>query len=330
MSGTQVTFIRRPTLVDGANQFEVVATCLVAGSLPDTNIFVLSVVQEEDPKSDTLLRVAAIQDFGNYLATRATAIDEGYVTWRSSSVTLRYSDLTTANAAASELSSRVNALVEDQDVNLLEFETGTGGELITFPVVDPSQKTALIDAADAASLAISPAEDTRDTKRVECEALQVEVDVLEERLLEAQGDLATATSILAELTPISTGLVTSNAGVGTATSTVRVLNNGSSASTAEKANIETQVLSLESFLLTWTTQNTNLNTVISSQVTSLQTTLQARIASLSSQRNTALTSLARCNQQLAAAQGAVDAARDARDTAVAAVLAVCPDYVFTA
>lgn len=326
MSGTQISFVRRAITVDGVNQFEITATCLIAGSLPDRHIFVLEITEEDDPKNDALQRVAAIQDFSTYLADRDDALDEGFAAWRSSTVTLRYSNLTTANAAASELSSRINALVEDQDLNELEFITGSGGELVTYPVVDPSEKQALIDAAEAAEEAISPLETTRDEKRECTESLQTEIDVLEERIQEAQTDLTSVNTVLAELSPISTSLSSVYGTSLTAVAQVRTLNSSSSASTSEKADIESQLVNLDSYLITWNTQNTNLSTVISSSLAAVQSTLQTRITTLSTQRNAKITELAKCNQELAIAQGAVDAARDSRDAALAAVLEVCPDF----
>lgn len=326
MPGTQVTYARQTILVDGDNQFEIVATCSVAGSLPDTGIFVLDIVEEEDPKDDALLRVAAIQDFSTYLTDRDAALDEGFATWRSNQVILRYDNLTTANAAAKELSSRVNSLVEDQDTNLEEFETGTGGELITYPIVDPSEVTALKDAATTANEAIAPLETARDTKATECATLQSEIDVLEERVTEAESDYAGLVSLSATLSPISTTLTTLQGTTATAVASIRTQNSSSSATSGEKAGIETQLVSLDSNLTTWSAQNSALTTAVNTELAALVSQLQTRVATLTAQRNSKLTTLSQCNQELAAAQGAVDNARTERDAAVAAARAVCADF----
>ena len=328
MSGTQVQYVRSVVTVDGDNKFKIEATCSIAGSLPDTNIFVLSMTQEFDPKSDSLLRVAAIQDFETYLDDRDDALREGFITWRSRTAILFYDDLTTANAAAKELSSRVNALVEDQDINLAEFATGTGGELITYPVTDPSVKQELIDNANATNDAVAPLEEARDEELAKCTALENSLAITEERLLEAQGDLANIGNVISALSPISTALISSYGTANTAAGQIRTLNAASSASTSEKSDIETQIVNLDAALLTWTTQNTALSNVIATDLANTQSTLQSRVATLSSERNATLTQITQCNADLASAEGALDAARDARDAALANVLAICPDFVY--
>jgi len=326
MAGTQVNYVRRTITVDGVNQYEIAATCLVAGDLPDVSIFLLDIVQEDDPKNDALVRVAALQDFNAYLNDRNDAVDGGYATWRSSSVTLRYTDLETANAAASELSSRVNGLVTNNDTFLAEFETPTSGSVVTYPTVDTSVKEQLKTAARDAEAAIAPLEEDRDEVRVSCETLQAEVSVLQDRIAEAETDLSTVTSAIGEITPVYTALSAGQSASAAAVAQVRTYNNASGASTAEKADIEGQLAVLDTNMLVWATQNTTLNTINSSTLASLQSTLQTRLATLSAERNSKLVQLSQCNQSLAAAQGAVDNARSARDAALAAAVAVCPDF----
>lgn len=149
---------RHVELVPGANEAFFVTNRMVSAILPDQlphlNVFVYAVSDVLDPTADTFSRVANIAD----LTTVPIGRDPGIaapgpngIEYLSNSSTSTYETLETANDAATAYQDRVNALIE----GWVSFRTNFNAPdptpaLYTFPRVDPSQKTALISAYAAA------------------------------------------------------------------------------------------------------------------------------------------------------------------------------------
>lgn len=318
--------VRSPTVVEGTNEYKITASCIEAGTLADKSIFVLTIVNVDDPKDDTLARVSQAADFDEIKADRDAAIAAGEPRFRSPEVILTYTDLETANAAQKELKSRITTLVNNYDDYLDEFSTGAVGEVVTYPTVDESVKNQLIADYEATAKPITDAEDERDDKQDECNLLQTKLEIAQERLTEAESDLNTVTDILSTLTSSTSTLVTLQSDLDSDKSSIRTFNSTSGASSSEKADIEAELTSMDSLLNQFKTENTALDSLESGALTTLQSVLQARVASLTSIVNSRQLELNKCNREVSELQAKVDRARAAQDEALAAVREVCPDY----
>jgi hypothetical protein len=125
MAFTYSEQIRKVTLPLAAPLYEIVMQVTDAGDLPDAGVFVMAANIPEDPKSDTLARVATIADMEALVLDRPTALlenAEGITPYyRSAQLTVRYDSLTTAVAAKDVLKSRVDELVSDWQTYLGKF-----------------------------------------------------------------------------------------------------------------------------------------------------------------------------------------------------------------
>jgi hypothetical protein len=327
MAGTQIRADRSTIVVDGSNKYQIIATCLLKGTLPDTGIFLLRIEQATDPKNDTLQRIIAIGDTVTHGTDRDAAVAAGATAWRSAQVTLIYDDIQTANSAWVELSARINKLVTDVDTYLGEFETFDDGELVVFPTTDQVTKDKLIADFLATAEDITTAEEARDAEQEECNDLQAEITVLDERIVEARADLDLYLTISGQLGAYTTILASVQGTLAAQENAAQFAVQSSSATAGEKTIIDSYFVTMAGQLTTFNTTNSALNGLQSGQVGTAVSTLQSRVSTLTTTRNTRASELNRCNAETQALQAALDRARAARDAALAAVRAVCPDYV---
>lgn len=149
---------RHVELVPGAAQSFVVTNELVSAVIPDQlphlNTFVILVADPADPTQDVLSRVANIADLSLVPIGRDAGIatpGANGIEFLSRTCTSRYDTLETANGAATAFQDRVNALITDWITFRTEFNApDPTPALYTLPRVDPSQLTALINAYAAA------------------------------------------------------------------------------------------------------------------------------------------------------------------------------------
>jgi hypothetical protein len=327
MAGTQVSMKRTTSTSATSVVYQIIATCTIKGTLPDTSIFLLQINTAYDAKDDTLLRVVTIADMAESNTNRTLQVNSGLNRWRSNTVTLTYTDLTTANAAWKELNGRINTLVKEVDQYLEEYSTLPEGETVIFPSTDPTTEAALKADYVAASAAVTTAETARDTEAADCNSLQDEITVIQERLTEAQSDLNNYTNIQAQLVACLTSYQTIQPTERSIFNTIGTQVSLSAATSAEKANLQALVTQGNQQNVLFTNNNAALAALRSGPVATAVTTLQARVSTLSSELNTAQTAYNRCVLKTATLQGAVDAARATRDAALAAVRAVCPEFI---
>lgn len=326
MAGTQTTSVRDTLTVEGSNVYEIVTTCNVAGTLPDTSIFLLSIVTVDDPKDDTLERVIEVADISEFSTDRDAAIAAGDASWRAAALTLQFEDIETANAAWKEVESRITTLVNQVDAFNDEFETALGGDVTVYPTVDLSEKNALIDAFNNTAQPITDAEEVRDEKQLKCTQLTSDLDVVEERLQEAETDLALYLRVQSEVGNVNTSLPPISAAIAAANTQTRVEVGLSAASALEKSSIEVQLTAIDAQLTAFNVQTSALNTTQTGPITSAVGTLQNRVTTLVTQKSSLSTQLITCSSEIAALQATVDTTRTARETALANVIAVCPDF----
>jgi hypothetical protein len=113
------------------------------------NVFVQTIVTREDPKDDTLARVASVADLSAFPQGRSLGLASASgvgILYLASACTLRYYSLDEAIAAQGAVKDRVNALITswkrfDADFNAPDPTPAT----YTLPTTDLTQLCALID-----------------------------------------------------------------------------------------------------------------------------------------------------------------------------------------
>ena len=326
MAGTQVQMKRSASAGSASTVYQIIATCTIKGTLPDTGIFLLQINRASDPKDDTLLRICSVADMAETNTNRTAQINAGLNRWRSSTVILTYTDLQTANAAWKELSGRVNALVKEVDQYLTEYTTLPEGETVVYPNVDATTEAALKSDYATAASAVTTAEETRAAEATDCNSIQDQIAITQERLTEAQSDLNSYTTIQGQLNAYLITYQSIQPTVGSLFSTINSLVGTSSATASEKTAIQNLALQGSQQSILFQDNNANLSALRSGAVATTVTTLQTRVATLSSELTALQTKYNACMLKMATLQGAVDAARAERDAALAAVRVVCPDF----
>lgn len=306
---------RHVELVSGAAEAFVITSLMVSAvipaQLPHLNVFVIAVNDVTDPKQDTLARIAMIAD----LSTLPIGRDPGIaapgpngIEFLSASVTNSYDTLETGNDAAQAIRDRVNALITDWITFRTTFNApDPTPALYTFPSTDASQSTALINAYAIAKqdrYAKQTAKATSDAALVATQADYTYksglIPSFAAQTVVVQGYLTTVISQFGTLLVAANVFLSANlAGTGVSAFNAAV----------------TQATIQQSAMAGYTTAAAAL-------VTSVQSYTNAR----ASDQATAATALTAAQsdqitktQQLASAQ-TLEAA------ALAAVLAVCPDF----
>lgn len=309
---------RHVELVPGAAQSFVVTNELVSAVIPDQlphlNTFVILVADPADPTQDTLTRVANIADLSLVPIGRDAGIaapGPNGIEFLSQTSTSRYDTLETANDAATAFQDRVNALIEGWITFRTEFNApDPTPALYTLPRVDPSQLTALINAYAAAKQAGYTQLQVKTAADATFTAAQADytyksglvpgVATILTSVTKVQGELATvitqfgtllaAGNVFAAANPGGVGIATFNAALSIATAQQAAMPGYNADAATAIANITGYQTARQNDV---TTSATNLATAQSNQITQAQALIAAN----------ALTA-----------------------AALAAVLAVCPDF----
>lgn len=323
MPGTKVNSARKPTVVNGVGKYEIISTCILSGSLPDTGIFLLNIVDPTGPKSDLLVRVIELGDPAAYSNNRDTAISLGDLQWRSAEVRLQFDDIETANAAQKELSQRINVLVNNFDITNAEFTVVS--EIVTYPTIDATAETESKNNYVAARTAADAAKAARDAEVIDCSNTETELTTIQTRLVDATSDQAAVSTINASLTVVYPAYISHRSIIGGLVTTTTTAVSSSDASTVQKTTINGYLSSIGLELQLMDASNTNLNTAIS-LTGSLLGTLNARVTSLTAEETAKNLELRQCRATLTKAQGTYDAALATQNAALAAVRVLCPDF----
>lgn len=139
MANIQINEVRTVKYVGGVQTFEIFVTCTSKGDLPHTGIFVYKILDTRNSLSDEFQRVANVADITTYEADRDEANRLHAEYWLSSTVTLTYTEIETANQAVRILGDRVNTLANDWETYQTSFDTHEGypdGQDYAFPTGD--------------------------------------------------------------------------------------------------------------------------------------------------------------------------------------------------
>jgi hypothetical protein len=327
MPGTKIQSARTPIVVSGEGKYEIVATCIIPGSLPDTGIFLLTITDPAGPKSDILVRVIELGDPAVYVNDRDAAILAKDTQWRSAEVRLQFDDIETANAAQKELSQRINNLVINFDTVNAEFTVVS--EIITYPAADATAETAAKNNYIAARTATTAAKVARDLEIVDCNLTETELTTIQTRLSDANSDYLTLSNAQAGLTIANANYPAHKSTINAAVTAAATQVNSSGASSAEKSAITTTLTSIQLELQVMGATNSTLNastTAVTNSTAALLGVLSSRIATLIGDETTKNLELRQCRAASTKAQGTFDAAQATEAAALANVRVLCPDF----
>jgi len=201
MSFTVSQQTRQARTSSGTLQYEIRAEVTDAGDLPDKSLFVMMVVDREDPKTDTFARVATVADLGpvppigdGLSVDRPTALllipepDTAY--YRINLATFIYTDLATAVAAQDVLKTRLDELVTDWQTYLNQFLADGSVkpiDVIDHPRYTQDAYTALVQSYVTAVQTEVTAKLTVDTAKAAYDAAVAAAALAQTAVTQAQG-----------------------------------------------------------------------------------------------------------------------------------------------
>ena len=309
---------RSVVLVAGAAQAFVILNEMLAAAipaeLPHLSVFVVNVVDPLDPKQDTLAGVATIAD----LTTIPEGRDPGIAapgpdgtqylsaSWRAS-----YDTLETARDAAQAFRDRVNKLITDWQSFKTDFSAPDPTPAIyTFPATDTSPKTTLIAAYKVAK-----------QDRYQKQITKAAADAA---LVAAQADLTHEQELVSDIAPIAAATVSNQSEMSQVAGFLATLQ--AAGITFAGANPSGIGLSTFQAALTLAASQGAQAVAFGSDAgtllalaTTYQSARQAEVAVATSTASAAVINQIAKTQALAAAVALETAA-------LAAVLAVCPDF----
>ena len=315
-------------MADGSVKLEVTSTITDKGDLPFADLFVLSIANAADPRSDVLARVATpydirrtdpsaphfirvvssdlivvppdtfarianINDVTELPRDRTHAVRTGRTQYLAKTCTLVYDSLTTADAAYRQIIARLSSLVTDWRAAFTAFVTSPS-EAYLLPQATASLQAARVAAYTAARTARMSAEAARSdavAAVAACEQSSTSVQTIYAFLVADVAFLQTASNVVHGITETVSG----GTGVPSTNAKDFVLQQGSYASDAR---------SYEVLLVAKYAQRDEY----------------ARLVTAAQERCQALALAAR------EAQNAVTAALTVERAALAAVYAVCPTF----
>lgn len=210
MADTEITQKRKAVIIDGSTKYEINTIVKEKGDLDDDGIFLVEILDADDPKEDALIRVITPADIDTYNLDRDAAIAAGDVYWRAAEFIRRYDSLDVAIAAAAVIKSRVSTFVTEWAKYVAEFFT-TGEDTIV-PLVDGTLlaekineyitlNDALTEAqteAESANTDFTDAEADLAATNATAESLDVAVDAISE-LSDSIDDLKSGITVLENL-----------------------------------------------------------------------------------------------------------------------------------
>lgn len=140
MSNTTIAQARKAILAGGVTKFEVTTTVVDKGSFPNNSLFLMQIFDADDPKEDSLVRIAGLGDIEQYSTSRSETVATSKVYYLASQFTKRYDTLDVAIAAYRVIRDRINNLVLDYDKYYAEFDSASGASQTSWvlPLVDYS------------------------------------------------------------------------------------------------------------------------------------------------------------------------------------------------
>lgn len=315
---------RHSEFASGTAELFVITNTMVSASipaqLPHLFVFVLKIVTRDDPKDDALARVARISDLTTLphgrTAGLASAAGTG-VEYLAVSAKVTYATLTEALDAKTAIKDRVNALINDW----INFQANFNApdptpDNITLPTGDPSQLTALISVYRAAK------EDryTKSQDKLTADATLVRANSTYTNASAAvaatQGFVSVATTLNTEMTTVSAAFSTLKSAGDT------FLGLASCAAPGDKTTFQTAL----NVGAAQTVANVGYQGNAAANLGALTTYLNSTLITAQSAAQAALTAAQADDTTKTQAYTSALATESA---ALAAVIAICPDFQST-
>lgn len=162
---------RRVFFINGVQTFRITVQCVDKGPMPDTHLFLMEIVDPDDPQRDVFTRIVQLADLDalnvdpdepGYKSDRSAAIASGKIYWRADAFTKDYTDLNLAEQADIAISDRLNTLVTDFSTFDASFKTSPE-ESKYYPSADQNTIDALKAAYATAYDAYTTAQATQAT-----------------------------------------------------------------------------------------------------------------------------------------------------------------------
>lgn len=304
-------------LIGGSTESFVITNEMYSASipaeLPHLNVFVLQVIDVTDPKQDVLSRVASLAD----LTTTPIGRDAGISSptssgtfYLSTTVTVKYATIETANDAAKAFRDRVSALVSSWTSYDTTFVAHPVPATYILPLVDTSQLTALINTYTIAK-----------QDRYQKQIAKADADAA---LLRAQNDYTYKQSLLPNAIVVTNGAIQVQTNLGTVITQFAALK--SAGDTFYNNNLAgTGAPAFKSALDLAGTQYGSMpgyNTNAANHYSDASNYQAARQTDV----NNSATSLATAQSTQITATQALTSAQATEVAALNAVYAVCPDF----
>lgn len=207
MATTVLIQQRTISALAGQTFYDIVTAVQDQGDLPDNGIFLTRIVDTNDPSRDEFARITSINDLVNFERDRTLAVLSGQNFFRAASFTKQYTNVTVANTAKGLVDGYVNDLVVAYQEFTTDFSTiGFVGppvdyDVINFPLVSDSLKETLI--ADYETI-----RGQRVAKDAEIVTKQAECDSLSDDLAKLNDDKAFLLTLQEALVGLENSLTT--------------------------------------------------------------------------------------------------------------------------
>ena len=201
------TQTRAAVLVEDFTKFQIRTVVTDKGDLPDSGIFVLEIVDEEDPKKDTFVRVASAADFEAYPISRDEAVKALASTtknyYRSTELVVEYDTIDTAVESSKVIKDLIDSLASTWDTYITDFYTTS--DVTTHPTLNIDTLTELVNTYVDAKGAVDDAEKDRDTALStlsDVETKYTDAQTTVDTLSEASKVISNLESIISSLSPV--------------------------------------------------------------------------------------------------------------------------------
>lgn len=312
---------RHVEYVSGTAQAFVVTSTMTAATiptqLPHLYVFTLTIVDPLDPKKDLFTRVARIADLTTLPLGRDAALAAAATEFLSQTCRLSYPTLEEGEAAAQTIQDRCNALITSWINFNAQFNAPTPTPAnITLPTTDPSQLQALVNV-------YKTAKEDRYDKGLAKTAADSALTAAQAAFTQTQADVTAFTPFVSDATQLTTQMQAAATDLSTLqTAGTTFLGLASCAVTGDKTTFQNALnvaANAGILLASYVTGHMNHAATLQSF---LSGTLQPRLSAAQSALTTAQATDITATQQYVSAQ-ATEAA------ALAAVQAICPDFMAT-
>lgn len=273
--------------IDEVLKYRLAMTVQSKGELPHVYLFVFQIQNEDNPASDFFARVANVEDVQNGYQTRDAAIAAGSTEYLAQFVELFYQDINVAVSAKSTFSTRINGLINTWITYQDDF-IDTDGQTLSYPTTDPGYEQSLKDAYVEA----------RDV-RIEAEAAVATADVQ----VETDKSVRSYEKQIYGVYQDTCALIT------------KVWNPPAGELQTYRGKLSTEGTDAGDYWSTLESSMNNLKNAVCPKV--------SQQAGVVSSAEDAVSSALEAKEE---ASASLTAAQKAEDEALAAVLAVCPDF----